>query len=76
MIEPVVYGNVEITDNMKAALTLKPEFMMHDKMDMEVLETEIEKGLVKSRYAIMSRKDENNSDIEENTEENSFVVCL
>ena len=68
-VKPVVYDNIEITDNMKAALTLPPGFMLYPKIDMEEIETEFEKGFSKARYCLMSKNENNNS--EEDTEENS-----
>ena len=73
--KPVVYDNIEITDDMKAALTLPPGSMLYGKIDMEEIETEFEKGLVKARYCLMS-KDENENgrneevaDTNDNTQE-------
>ena len=31
-IKPIVYDNIEVTDNMKAALTLQPGFMQYPQI--------------------------------------------
>ena len=49
-VKPIVYDDIEVTDNMKAALTLQPVFMLYPKIKIEDVETEFEKGLVKARY--------------------------
>ena len=54
-VNPVVYDNVEVTNNMKAALTMPPGFMLYPKIKIEEVETEFEKGLVKARYCLMSK---------------------
>jgi hypothetical protein len=64
IVSLVVYDNIEVTTNMKAALTISPGFMLYPKIKIEEVETEFEKGLLKVRYCLMSKYENknNNSD--------------
>ena len=53
-----VYGGVETSDNVKRILSKEPGFMIHASIDEVEIEVEIEKGLAKARYELMSRGDE------------------
>jgi hypothetical protein len=68
-VESLAYGNVVTTSNMKAALNLPPKFMIYDQLKMEDLETEVEKGITKARYSLMSKPDDNNNNVENNLNE-------
>ena len=64
----IAYGNVEVSDNMKAVLGLPPKLMTYNKIDLIDLidlveiETEIQKGLAKGRYSLMSEGTADNDD--------------
>ena len=73
--DPVVYDNIELDEDEKAAMRLHPNYMLYDKIDEVKVEVEIEKALAKARYSMMNKKetdntndttDENNSDEQEN----------
>ena len=62
----IVYDGIELSSEAKEALSLKPEFMTYKKIDEHKIETEIEKGMTKARYAWMSegQKRQDASDID------------
>ena len=73
--DPVVYDNIELDEDEKAAMRLHPNYMLYDKIDEVKVEVEIEKALAKARYSMMNKQesdntndttDENNSDEQEN----------
>ena len=70
--EVISYGGVEISDNMREALTLNPKMMCYNKVDDVEIECEIEKGKMKHRYSKMS-KDKPGEDNNE-SEENNVVL--
>ena len=53
-----VYGGVEINENVKKILSKEPGFMIHANIDEVEIEVEIEKGMAKARYELMSRGEE------------------
>ena len=66
-LEPIVYDNLVVSDNVKAALKLHPKFRAYGKIDTTRIEIEIEKGISKARYALMnSEKNDENEDVENN----------
>ena len=74
--EPIVYGNVEISENVKEVLKMSPNFMMYKNIDVTEIEVEIEKGLCKARYALMNDNVvENNEDFENESERNRRDEC-
>ena len=48
-----VYGGVEVSDDLKKALSLPPKFALHPKVGIKSVETEIEKGIYKARWSHM-----------------------
>ena len=50
----IAYGGVNVSENMKAVLGLPPKLMTYNKIDTVQIETEIQKGLAKARYSLMS----------------------
>ena len=60
-----VYGGVKVSDNVKSILSKEPGFMIHANIDDVEIEVEIEKGLTKARYELMSRGDEEDEGGEE-----------
>ena len=63
--EPIVYGNIVISENVKAALKLHPKKRIYEKIDTTRIETEIEKGICKCRYALMNKTEIETNDGEE-----------
>ena len=61
--DPVMYGNLELSENVKVALKLQPNFMMYEKVDATKIEVEIEKGICKARYALMNEPEKNDEDV-------------
>ena len=64
---PVVYGNVEVSENMKEALTLNPKLMCFPQIDPWDMEVAVELGFTKFRYSQINKekdsgKDDNNED--------------
>ena len=67
-----IYGGAEINDNVEKILSKEPGFMIHANIDEVEMEVEIEKGMAKARYELMSRgdtEDEYGGDWEEEEEE-------
>ena len=67
--EAIIYDNVQISDDGKDVLKMHPKFMLFDPIDEKTIETEIEKGVMKARYAWMNKDDDNrnvgnNGDVE------------
>ena len=62
--DPVVYGGVRLNESEKTAMKLPPKLAEYVKLDLENIETEIEKGCTKWRYEIMDddRENENAED--------------
>ena len=54
----VIYGGVEISENERKILSKEPGYMVYSGIDELELEVEIEKGIAKARYELMSRGDE------------------
>jgi hypothetical protein len=49
--------------------------MVYDQLKMEDLETEVEKGMTKARYSLMSKPDDNNNNnVEETISENESFI--
>ena len=44
-------------DNAKSVLVLNPGYMVYEKIDVKLLEVEVEKGLTKARYSMMNEND-------------------
>ena len=70
--EPRLYGGVELNTNHAELLKKDPGFMVLNNIDVTEMEVEIEKGLMKARYELMYRRDEDmnessNSEPEDNT---------
>ena len=55
--EVIVYDHVELNDDEKAVLKLSPDHMLYDRIDEKKMEVNIECGLMKARYQIMSDKE-------------------
>ena len=68
--EPVIYGNVILSDSAREALKLNPNYMLYDKIDEKKVEVEIEKGMTKARYSMMNddKDDHEQNDVESKTE--------
>ena len=56
--EPEVYGGVVINEKQKSILSKEPGFMIYNKIDEVEIEVEIEKGMAKARYEMMSWDEE------------------
>ena len=56
--EPLVYGNVNISDNIKALLKLDPKFATLGKLEMKEVKAEIELLITKIRYNRMNEDDD------------------
>ena len=71
------YGEIDLNENAKKALSMSPGFMMYEKIDDLNIEVEIEKGCTKSRYHFMGEANDtaNNTDDTENVE-NRTVLSL
>ena len=54
---PIVYDNLEVSDNVKSVLKMHPGFMINGRIDLTAIEVEIEKGITKARYALMNKDD-------------------
>ena len=65
--EPVVYGNVEISEDEKSVLRIHPKYTVFDRVDPIDCEAEIEKSITKLRWA---RKEE---DRKEQNRENGIT---
>ena len=50
----ITYDDVEISNEMEAALSLHPKYMLYKRIDEKSIEVEIEKGCVKARYGWMN----------------------
>ena len=69
--KPKIYGGVEISNEARDILSKDPGFMLYEKIDSLDVEVEIEKGMAKTRYELMSREDNDKSnDHDRNTNEN------
>ena len=53
--EAVIYGNVEVTDNMKEALKMNPKFMTYSPIDPWDMEVAVELGFTKYRYGQINK---------------------
>ena len=73
----VVYGGVCVSENVKKALKVHPKFMTYDDLKIEAIETEIEKGMMKSRYSQMgktkSKEGDDNQAEESETQEDHKI---
>ena len=56
--EPRLYGGVNINNAAKNVLNKDPNYMLFENIDQTEIEVEIEKGLAKARYEIMSAEEE------------------
>ena len=56
--QPKLYGGVRVSKEGMRVLSKSPNFMVLDKVDETEVEVEIEKGIMKARYEIMSRGDD------------------
>ena len=56
--EVIKYGKAEITENMSEVLKLNPKFILYNKIVENDIEAEVEKGIMKARYSMLS-KDKN-----------------
>ena len=56
--EPEVYGGAVISEKQKSVLSKEPGFMMFNRIDEIEVEVEIEKGIAKARYEMMSWGDD------------------
>ena len=75
----MIYDNVQISDDAKNVLKMHPKFMLYEPVDEKAIETEIEKGVMKARYAWMNKNDDrrnvgNNGDVEIVRDVNEAVV--
>ena len=57
--EPRLYGGAKLTTNQTNLLKKDPTFMVLSNIDMIEMEVEIEKGVTKARYELMSRENSN-----------------
>ena len=62
--KPKVYGGVEVSSGVETFLSKDPGFMVYDKIDVMNVEVEIEKGITKTRYEMMSRNMEEEEECE------------
>ena len=73
------YGEIELNENAKKALSMVPGFMMYEKIDDLNIEVEIEKGCTKSRYHFMSEVEVNdtaNNNDDTQNDDNRTVLNL
>ena len=68
--KPKLYGGVEVSNGVKSVLSKDPGFMVYDKINSLEVEVEIEKGMAKTRYELMSRGDNEEDDEGVESEEN------
>ena len=64
--EPRLYGGVSVNSKTKSLLSKDPNFMLLERIDQTEIEVEIEKGLAKARYELMSTEDEERNRVNEN----------
>ena len=63
--EPIVYGGVTVSKNVKEALKLSPNMMAYTPVTAIYIEIEVEKGEFKGRYELMNREQKQNDDVDE-----------
>ncbi|MCP3849452.1 MAG: hypothetical protein GY694_04320, partial [Gammaproteobacteria bacterium] len=69
-----IYGGAQVGPNIEKILSKEPRFMIHSKIDEIEMEMEIEKGMAKARYELMSRGDDD-EDEGGGEEENGSRTC-
>ena len=74
--KPRIYGGVEVNENINTILSKDPNFMLLDHINKTEIEVEIEKGLAKARYELMSNDEddnENNCSRDEQNEKGKYI---
>ncbi len=67
--EPRIYGNVDVSEEEKAALRLPPKFTIYDKIDKQECMVEIETMVSKYMWEMRKRGDEDDIEIYESQSE-------
>ena len=79
--DPIVYGEVELTENEKKVLRLPPKFSLTEEIDIKDLDLELRKSAVKGRWHHMNKEDVenegiNNSVNEDEREANEIIEII